>query len=199
MFFLKRTQLKDLSDEKLISLYKESKDTRYVGELFERYTRVLFLVGMKYLKDEEEARDAVMHLFEKLMRDLLTYEVQAFKYWVHTVARNYCLGVAAGKKREAGKVNAFVEETNSLMELEENAPLFSEGEVSEAILARLPEAIASLGEEQRVCIDLFYLQGFSYVEVADKTGYPLNKVKSYLQNGKRNLKIRLESMLTERP
>lgn len=199
MFFLKRTSLKELSDEKLISLYKESKDTRYVGELFERYTRVLFLVGMKYLKDEEEARDAVMHLFEKLMRDLQTYEVQSFKHWVHTVARNHCLGVAAGKKREATKNTAFADDHQSLMELEENASLFEEGEVSEAMLARLPEALSSLGEEQRICIDLFYLQGLSYAEVSERTGYAQNKVKSYIQNGKRNLKLRLEAMFPHHP
>jgi RNA polymerase sigma-70 factor (ECF subfamily) len=152
---------------------------------------------MKYLKDETEAQDAVMHIFEKLLRDLLTYEVQTFKFWVHTVVRNHCFALLASQKRTAEKSENYYLDSRESMEIEENSPLFGEGEATEAMLAHLPAAIEALNVEQRTCIELFYLNGKSYVEIAEETGYAMTKVKSHIQNGKRNLKIYLQKNIIE--
>jgi RNA polymerase sigma factor (sigma-70 family) len=58
-------------------------------------------------------------------------------------------------------------------------------------LSNLNEALKSLAEKQRICVELFYLQEKSYNEVAEITGFTMNEVKSFIQNGKRNLKIYL--------
>ena len=65
-------------------------------------------------------------------------------------------------------------------------------DLKEVKLQQLEEGITKLNSEQKICVELFYLQNKSYVEVAEITGYELNQVKSYIQNGKRNLKIYLE-------
>jgi RNA polymerase sigma-70 factor (ECF subfamily) len=59
----------------------------------------------------------------------------------------------------------------------------------------LEEAIQELSEEQKLCVNLFYLQKKSYQQITDRTGFTLMQVKSYIQNGKRNLKIILEKKL----
>jgi len=58
---------------------------------------------------------------------------------------------------------------------------------------KLKEAMTSLNREQGLCVTLFYLEEKSYKEVVEITGFSSNQVKSYIQNGKRNLKLYLES------
>ena len=73
MFFRKKYNLKKLSDEDLILRFRKEEDPDFVGELFERYTDLAFLVSMKYMKDEEEAKDVVMQVFERLLKYLARY------------------------------------------------------------------------------------------------------------------------------
>lgn len=155
-----------------------------MGVLLDRYAHLAFLVCMKYLKDEEESRDAVMQVFERLIGDLLRYEVKQFRFWLHTILKNHCLALLEKKKRlPLGNADVY---TYGIAEEEE------ELEWKTQFIALLPEAIQQLGFEQKVCIELFYLQEKSYQEVSEQTGYDLKKVKSYIQNGKRNMKIWLE-------
>ncbi len=194
MLFRKRHNLSQLEDEELIRLYREEEDTEFVGELFERYTDLAFLVSMKYLKDEEEAKDVVMWVFEKLLKDLLRYEVRSFKYWLHTVVKNQCLAVLDRKTKERQKAENFQEDEQALVESDPTPALFGEMELEESRLHHLTTAIGKLKDEQRTCIELFYLQQKSYKEVVTETGYTMMQVKSYIQNGKRNLKNHLLAM-----
>src|SRR5688572_15955898 len=59
--------------------------------LLQRYTLLLLGVCMKYLKDEEEAKDAVQQIFLKVITELPKYMVDYFKSWLYMVARNHCL------------------------------------------------------------------------------------------------------------
>ena len=72
----------------------------------------------------------------------------------------------------------------------ENEPVnhLQEAEDKEFVLHYLKEGIGELKDEQRECIELFYLKECSYAEVASMTGFSLKEVKSHIQNGKRNLK-----------
>ncbi|MBX7242352.1 MAG: sigma-70 family RNA polymerase sigma factor [Bacteroidia bacterium] len=188
MFFKKKPVISaDTSDEALIQSYKKTEDTEYIGHLFDRYTQLAFLVCMKYLKDEEESRDTVMQIFEQLIYDLKKYEVQSFRFWLHTILKNKCLAVIAKKQK-----NVFVS-TEAIDKLIRENVLEDDSE-KEFYLNNLPRAMEKLNTEQKICINLFYLQQKSYKDIAELTGFEIGKVKSYIQNGKRNLKIHLTDL-----
>lgn len=140
---------------------------------------------MKYLKDEDNSKDAVMQIFEKLLSDLRRHEVQHFKSWLHTVARNYCLMQLRKKNPETPLDDNLVVEKEHFLHREEGHEL-------EERLTLMEEAITQLNEQQKLCVELFYLKEKCYQEISDQTGYTMNEVKSFIQNGKRNLKIYME-------
>ncbi|MBX7093545.1 MAG: sigma-70 family RNA polymerase sigma factor [Flavobacteriales bacterium] len=183
MFFRKK-QITGESDEEIVKKYSSVGDPSLVGVLYERHAHLVFAVCMKYLKNTEESRDAVLNIFEKLMHDLKLHSIENFKSWLHSVARNHCL-MLLRKSNNQGKEKDIDELEHLLEEQQEEIQL------TEDLLNQLPDAINQLNPEQKTCIELFYLQDKSYQEVADITGFDLNKVKSHIQNGKRNLKILL--------
>jgi RNA polymerase sigma factor (sigma-70 family) len=189
----KKNDLKSFSDEDLIRCFKKNHNNGYLSELFERYTHLVFGVCMKYLRDEEESEDAVMVIFENLMTSLHKQEVANFKSWIYSVSKNHCLmnlrKSRASEKSQSGYMENVRQE---IMESEDVFHLNNGLEIEEKI-PMLQLAIAKLNEEQRKCIELIYLQDKSYQEVAVITGYSLKQIKSYIQNGKRNLKNYLET------
>lgn len=182
---------KNKTDEELIVLYKNSSDVKYVGILFQRYTKLITAVAYKYLQNEHDTEDVTMDVFEILLKDLLTAEVSNVKGWLYVVTKNHSLKKIANRKRNRDIKENEKNFSDNFMEYQENSSLIDK-EQQETEFNNLETAIKGLKEEQRICIELFYLQEKSYVEVADITGYELNKVKSYIQNGKRKLKIKLE-------
>ncbi len=185
--------MSNLSDEVLLSEYKRSGDNKYTGELFKRYAPLVLGVCMKYLKNIDEAQDTTMVVFEKLLSELRHTDVQHFKSWLYMVAKNQCL-MQLRKQKGKETVALEAESTENDDSGMENEPFghLDDIDLKEVKLQHLETGITTLNEEQRICIDLFYLQDKSYVEVAAITGYDLSKVKSYIQNGKRNLKIYLD-------
>ena len=183
--------LSHLTDQELIAGYKANADKAFVGELFRRYTHLVFGVCVKYLRDEDEAHDAVMQIVEKLFEDLKKHEIKQFKSWLHTVAKNHCLMHLRSKKSETQKAQELKKDWPVVMESDTESHLNKEVQ-----LDRLEEGIQQLKDEQKICIELFYLKEKCYQEVASITGYDLNQVKSFIQNGKRNLKLILTGMTT---
>jgi len=180
-------------DKLIIEKYIESEDKSLVGELFKRYTDFVFLVSMKYLKNEERSKDAVMQIFEKLFSDLLKHQIDNFKPWLHMVVRNHCLGLLR-KDKSILKNEKSLKIEYDFMESEDDEHLIIEKE-HENKVNNLANALKELKLEQKECVELFYLQEKSYTEITELTGYPLKKVKSYIQNGKRNLKLIMEKMV----
>ena len=181
----------ELSDGELIHRYRNSHDIAYAGRLYTRYSYLVFGVCIKYFKDADQANDAVMAIFEELISLLKRHEIQNFPAWLHMVSKNHCLM----KLRKRGTENRRQQEyyNHVTNDVESDDWLHLEGKQDKEILLRkLEDVIPLLKNEQKTCIDLFYLQQKSYKEVSDLTGYSLNEVKSYIQNGKRNLKILLE-------
>lgn len=182
--------IEQYSDATLLDLYKKDKDTKWIGYLFERYTLLVFGVCMKYLKQVNDAKDATQQVFEKAFGEVNKYEVTYFKSWIYSIARNHCLM----QLRSKGHQIVFME---SLPEdLEGNSTTMEpfdskENHLNEKV-ENLSTAIQHLNQEQKLCIDLFYLQKLSYREIEEKTGFSFQQVKSYIQNGKRNLRIYLE-------
>lgn len=182
-----KTTLEKHSDEELIALYKSGEGNEGVGILFKRYTHLVYAVCMKYLKDEDESKDAVSQIFEKLMTDLKKHEIQFFKAWLHTVVKNHCYMQLRKKPKEISGVAPYVMETDIGLHL--NAASTEEKLEEELKLQHMEEALKQLDPHQQQCIQLFYLEQKCYQEVASITGFTMNQVKSYIQNGKRNLKI----------
>ena len=183
-----RSASEQLSDLDIISGYKKDRDPEWIGILFDRYIHLVFGVCMKYLKNEDDSKDAVMQIFEKLLSDLLKYRINNFKTWLYALTKNHCLMqlrkttvVKTSGEEELRKINHSVVE--SLLDLHP-----SNEKNMDKMLEKLANGITKLSEEQSRCIELMYLKEKSYKEIASMTGYNLKQVKSYIQNGKRNLK-----------
>jgi RNA polymerase sigma factor (sigma-70 family) len=189
--FLKNIPASQLSDSDLVSAYKRSADLNILGELFQRYMELVYGVCLKYLKHPENAQDSVIAIFEELVVKLQKHEVDNFKSWLYTLAKNHCLMRLRSEKKQP-----FVDFDVELMQSEENVHLNGELEKEENF-KKLDYCLGQLQEEQRKVIELFYLQGKCYNEIAGTTGIEWNKVRSFIQNGRRNLKICMDSPKTK--
>ena len=177
--------MKEADDAQLIREYKETGELSYLAALYERYMNLVYGVCLKYF-DEEASKDAVMQIFEELIDKVKQHEIQSFRGWLHVLARNHCL-----MKIRAVKGRVVSIDEHGFMETgENNHP--DNGFSLENNLQAMEKCLEALPEEQKRSVDLFYLKEKSYREVAELTGYEMNKVKSYIQNGKRNLKICME-------
>ena len=177
-----------ITDKELLEQFYASHDNKWLGILLQRYTLLLLGVCMKYLKNEEEAKDCVQQVFLKAITELHKYKVEYFKSWIYMVARNHCLM----RLRHLGKKTVDIDE--KMIEAKEDIRLNSHIE-KENLLRALSESLNELSKEQKDCVTLFYLEKRSYQEVADKTGFTIMQVKSYIQNGKRNMKLLLDKKM----
>lgn len=184
--------IQQLSDEDLLSKYLEKGDKKFLGVLYSRYQTLVLGTSMKYLKNAEDSRDAVMDIFEIVSKDLFKYEVTYFKSWLYMVTKNYCLMRLSKEKTQRKRQDQFAASERVFMESERTIHPPEEDQ-KEQTLKALMECLDGLKEMQQQCLRLFYLQEQCYQEIADGTGYAMSKVKSYIQNGKRNLKICLEN------
>jgi len=187
---INNSDIQSLTDLELIDIYKSKNDKSIIGELFKRYIRFVFAICMKYLKNIEKSEEAVMQIFEKLFTDLLKHNIENFKSWLHVVTKNHCLHLL---RNESYQIKRDIEIKNTTdVFMEKHDFLYHDIENdSEDKFNKLEMAVNSLSDEQKMCIELFYLQEKCYDEVTKITGYTMNQVKSYIQNGKRNLKIYL--------
>jgi RNA polymerase sigma factor (sigma-70 family) len=173
------------SDVELIERYRATRDPVHLGCLFQRYTHLVLGVSLRYLRNREDAEDTVMEVYERLVKALLVHEVSNFKSWLHSVVANQCRMTLRRRKGAPAAVEASEELLDAVL-ASARAP--HEGEDDDRLIEELPAALARIPEGQRRCLELFYLEGLSYAEVAARTGYGANEVKSHIQNGKRNLK-----------
>ena len=186
MAFLKNIPTSELPDRELVSLFRTSANMDVLAVLFQRYMDLLYGVCLKYLKQPESAKDAVMQIFEELVAKLPKHEVDNFKSWLYTLAKNYCLMQLRTPKNL--KTTEFNPDS---MQLGEEMHL-NGIQVKEENLQKLERCLQTLSTEQKVAVELFYLQNKCYKEIAEATGIEWNKVRSFIQNGRRNLKICME-------
>ena len=183
-FFSKPVNTDNTNDEAQLNNYRKSGDIAVLGGLFENYVPLIFGVCLKYLKDEDAAKDAVMGIFEELVGKAKQHDIKQFRSWLYVVSRNYCLmQLRSGKKAEMISLDELVEFSPFLHHTDDNREL---------VMQALEDCMEKLSQNQRESIDLFYLKEKCYKEIADMMGFSLNEVKSYIQNGKRNLKICME-------
>ncbi len=190
MFFnLKRKE--EASDDWLIDQFTSTGDLEFLGKLFERYMHLVYGVCLKYLKDRDVSQDAAMQIFEKLITELPKRKIENFKPWLHVITRNHCLMYLRSEKTRTSNEERMAESQEFFMESPYGLHLNNE-QVLDSDLESLKKCIDELKLEQKECVKLFYLEEKCYQEIADETKYELKKVKSFIQNGKRNLKICME-------
>jgi len=185
LFF--RKNISRQTDEELLEQYKKSGNTEYFGELYNRYTPLIYGVCLKYLQDAQDAEDAVMQLFENLLPKISNYEIAVFRTWIHSVVKNHCLQILRKESKEI-----TVDFSVNIMESDTILHLLNEEVEDEEQIEALKRCIEKLPEEQRVSIINFFMEDMSYADIVETTGFTLSRVKSYIQNGKRNLKICIE-------
>jgi RNA polymerase sigma factor (sigma-70 family) len=183
-FFSKPIKPTDAADAKLLTGYRESGNLELLGKLYEKQMPLVYGVCLKYLGDEELAKDAVMAIFEELVVKVKQHEINEFRSWLYVLSRNHCLmQLRTGKKMELVSLDDFMEFTPVLHPDDNNR---------EAAMLALEKCMDKLPGNQKQSVNLFYLKEKCYKEITEVTGFSLNEVKSYIQNGKRNLKICLE-------
>jgi RNA polymerase sigma factor (sigma-70 family) len=180
----------NLTDEEILAAFRNNADNRLLGILLQRYTMLLLGVAMKYLKDKDESHDAVQQVFLKAITHLPKGEISNFKGWLYILMRNHCLQQLRDKTYKAPE-----EALNYVRDVPTN---LEEIQLHNYTLEQMNESLGELSEEQKNCIQLFYLEKQSYQQIMERTGLNFAQVKSHIQNGKRNLKIILLKKLGNR-
>ena len=192
--FVNADKYNHITDQELLAKFNADHNNEWLGILLQRYTMLLLGVCMKYLKNEEEAKDSVQQIFLKVIQELQKYKVDYFKSWIYMVAKNHCLMKLRDRQR---KVPA--ELTEKLMAAPDEETDWSELVRTDLTLELMETSLKELNPAQEQCLILFYLEKKSYREISDTTGFSSLQVKSYIQNGKRNLRILIEKKLNTPP
>lgn len=181
-----KNQYSNQSDQELLSHYRKDHDENWIGILLERYFHLIFGVCMKYLKNKTEAQDHTQQICMKVIGEIRRDKIKYFKAWLYQVTRNHCLMYLRKIKHQTIPLDAAAEPAG------ESFQSHSEFLEKEKQYDRLEGALKSLNKEQQSCIRMFYFHKKSYQEIAAEKGYSLKQVKSYIQNGRRNIKVFME-------
>ena len=170
-----------LYDRELIELFKSKQDMNALGVLFSRYSHLVASIAIGILKDKQKAEDVVQEIFEIVSKDLVKHDVRNFNSWIYSVTKFHCFKVK--------KVVEFVQSDIEFSDNDDDHDDVLEFELQfQTRIKYLKKAMSLIKYEQKKCVELFYLKGYSYNEIVDETEYTMNEVKSFIQNGKRNLK-----------
>ncbi len=185
------SRIKYNSDNELMHQYRNTHNLDILGELYSRYIDLVFGVCLKYLKNKDDAQDAVIQIFEKLTTSLKEADIDNFKPWLYVVSKNYCLMELRKVKHFTSSIDdekyfdeSFMEKQFEIHPIDEEQNKLNE--------AALKSCIDKLKFQQKESIELFYFKEMTYQQISDKMEVDIKKVKSYIQNAKRNLKICLE-------
>ncbi|HEY4290410.1 MAG TPA: sigma-70 family RNA polymerase sigma factor [Puia sp.] len=189
---MKKDPYHHITDQELLDRWYSDHNNEWLGVLLQRYTLLLFGVCMKYIKQEDEARDCVQQIFVKVITELGKYKVEYFKSWIYTIARNHCLMKLRDQHGRAAELS------ESMLAAWDDEPGNNSHRQKEQLLQWMGDSLEELGKEQKLCVTLFYLDKRSYQEIASSTGFTLMQVKSHIQNGKRNLKLLMEKKAGEK-
>lgn len=184
--------IQNLSDEELVAKFAKTQKQAYFEELYKRYIHLSYGVCLKLMKNEDDSRDVVSEVFKILYIKLPTANVQSFKAYVYAVSRNECIAKLRQRKSEMLKQQEWQKTEITHSDFMENDGLLALDNIGPSKEKLVEAAVANLGSDQRTCIHLFFFDNKSYKDIASQTGYSEKQVKSFLQNGKRNLRIALE-------
>ena len=180
-----RKRLSTLSDEDLILQFQKTEDQEYIAEAYNRYTALIYGICLRYLEDREISKDAASEIYPIIREKVLQFEISNFSSWLHSVTRNHCLMVLRKAKKDQNAISDLLSE----IDMESESNLHQSNGHDEELINKLNDELLRLPEGQSECIRLFYYEEKSYKEIEELTGFDLKKVKSHIQNGKRNLKL----------
>ena len=183
--------IQDLGDEELVSLFAATRNEKYFAELYRRYRHLSFGVCMKMMKNESDSLDVVSEVFRILFEKIPSANIKSFRSYIYTVSRNECIAKLRKRKTELSKLADLKAMQDKPLDFVENKKLTALLDNEPSMDSKVEEAVQNLRPEQQTCIRLFFYENKSYKEIADQTGYSEKQVKSYLQNGKRNLRLAL--------
>lgn len=187
MFAFKSSKKDSTQDQELLQQYQEASDLKVLGNLYQRHTEMVYYVCLRYLQDPELSKDAVMNIFEELIYKVNKQEIKDFPRWLYVLSKNHCLMYLRSKKNKSQiSLDEFVKYPEDLHQDEQQDEKEEQLTAMEGCLEKLPD-------KQQQSVRLFFLEEKCYKEISDSTGYSLNEVKSYIQNGKRNLKNCMEA------
>ncbi len=192
---MKQDQRNNNSDQQLLDEFITRGDIETLGILYARYMHLVYGVCLKYFHDRERSGDLVMQIFEKLVVEVPKHDIRNFRSWLYVLTKNSCLMELRKEKARSEKEKIFFIEQGNFME--SGAEMHPVDEDPEKWTDALRDCISRLKAEQKACIELFYYKDKCYREIADILELDEKKVKSFLQNGKRNLKICLEKYEVE--
>ena len=176
----------NISDTVLLEQYQSTVDLKILGELYARHSEMVYYVCLRYFKDEEKSKDAVMQIFEQLIIKVHKQDIKDFTKWLYVVVKNFCLmDIRSHKKNIEIPMDDFVEFSINLHQVDD----YTEKEEQ---LTKLERCVGKLPDKQKAAVDLFFIQEKCYKDIVEMTGYSMNEVKSFIQNGKRNLKNCME-------
>lgn len=190
LFSIFRQNLNDWTTEKLVLAFQLEKKERYFDELFDRYHALIYKICLGFTANREESKELTLDVFLHVYKQIQSLEVKQFEAWLYTLAKNICLDFLRKQykaKKNEEKWWKSEESAQNFMENHAFRRLIYERDLEKDDLFK--QALLQLPKNQQICVDLFFLQGFSYKEVAQKTSFLEKQVKSYLQNGKRGMKI----------
>jgi len=191
LHFFRRHKQENISDEELLSLYRKTGKAEHFDLLYERYIPLIYGLCLKYLKDPEKSQDAVIDIFESLSGKIGNYDIKIFKNWIYSVAKNHCFKILKDNKKEI-----IVDFDSQLMESDTVLDLLDEEtNRNKEKESALTKCLEQLPEPQRIAVLKFFYEEKSYADIVDETGYNIKSVKSYIQNGKRNLKICIDKIV----
>jgi RNA polymerase sigma-70 factor (ECF subfamily) len=187
------TRFRDLPDPELVMGYKSSQDERYLSELFSRYAYLVLFLCNKYFSNPEDSKDTTMEVLAKIARELTKHEVEDFKSWLYVVTKNLCIDkLRSDKSLNVHFLDINEQDSKHFMQFPEIDRLIAvEDDNSLKQKEVLKEAVAALDSDQKECLTLFYYERKSYLEIMQLKKWDMDKVRSHLQNARRNLKIYL--------
>ena len=187
MFAFRSSKMDSTREQDLLHQYQETADLQVLGELYQRHTEMVYYVCLRYFQDPERSKDAVMNIFEELIYKVNKQEIKDFPRWLYVLSKNHCLIYLRSQKNKSQiSLDEFVKFPEALHQYEEQ-------DEKELQLAAMESCLEKLPERQQQSVRLFFLEEKCYKEISDSTGYSLNEVKSYIQNGKRNLRNCMEA------
>jgi len=200
MAWLRSRREDERSDESLAQEYRATEEQQVLGVLYSRYLELIYGLCLQYFKNAARAEDATLDIYEELRLKLLKHQVDNFRPWLYRLARNYCLMVLRRSASHMTMTSSSVATHHELdpadMQLADTSHLEGEAIEKEALLLALESCTEALPVNQSDCIRRFYLNGESYADIASTLACTVGKVRSAIQNGRRNLKICLEGKQT---
>jgi RNA polymerase sigma-70 factor (ECF subfamily) len=174
------------SDEELSRRFQETGDRECFAELFVRHRQKVYFACRRFFADVPTAEDATQVTFLRAYRNPGSFQGGGYSAWLMRIARNVCIDEWR-KRQESPVVDMEVADLPAPIALDLTLE-------ADRLAERVRQEMKSLVPAQRQCLEL-KIDGYSYEETAARTGFPVEAVKSHLQNGRRMLWKRLEGTL----